>query len=299
MQTFFLRLLFLLFATFSLTTSAQLPDLKKKISQIVAGKKAKVGVAILGPTPTDTLSFYENGRFPMQSVFKLHIGLAMLSEVDKGKFKLNQPIKVEKADLIPDLYSPLRDAHPNGGDIELSRIIEYTVAESDNVGCELLLKLLGGPQAVEQYLLGRGFKNVSIKINEQVMQKNWELQYQNWTTPKAANDLLAAYYFNSRKLLSSKSHDFLWSVMKGTKTGKNRLRSQLPAETVLAHKTGSSGTNAEGLTAAVNDIGVLFLPSGSPVFISVFVTNSTESEATNEKIIADIGKATWDYFTKK
>ena len=299
MQSSFLRLSFLLFVTFSLTTSAQLPDLKKKISQIVAGKKAKVGVAISGPTPTDTLSFYGNERFPMQSVFKLHIGLAMLSEVDKGKFKLNQPINVGKEDLIPYLYSSLRDAHPTGGEIELSKIIEYTVAESDNVGCELLLKLLGGPKFVEQYLLQRGFKDVSIKINEQVMQKNWELQYQNWTTPKAANELLAAYYFNTKKLLSAKSHEFLWKVMKGTKTGKNRLRAQLPPETVLAHKTGSSGTNKEGLTAAVNDIGVLILPSGSPVFISVFVTNSTENEATNEKIIADIGKATWDYFTKK
>ena len=64
----------------------------------------------------------------------------------------------------------------------------------------------------------------------------------------------------------------------------------------VAHKTGSSGANKAGLTAAVNDIGMVFLPNGKHFFISVFVTNSKEDAGTNEKIIADIAKATWNYF---
>ena len=66
---------------------------------------------------------------------------------------------------------------------------------------------------------------------------------------------------------------------------------------IVAHKTGSSGTNKEGLTAAVNDIGIVFLPNGKHFFISVFVTNSKENAETNEKIIADIAKATYDFYT--
>jgi beta-lactamase class A len=46
----------------------------------------------------------------------------------------------------------------------------------------------------------------------------------------------------------------------------------------------------------VNDIGIVFLPNGKHFFISVFVTNSKENADTNEKIIADVAKATWDYF---
>ena len=85
--------------------------------------------------------------------------------------------------------------------------------------------------------------------------------------------------------------------MKETSTGTNRIKGQLPENTVVAHKTGTSGTNKEGLTAAVNDIGIVFLPDGQHFYISVFVTNSTENADTNEKIIADISKAAWDYFT--
>jgi beta-lactamase class A len=125
------------------------------------------------------------------------------------------------------------------------------------------------------------------------------LQFQNWTTPKAANKVLAVFYYNKKKLLSKKSYDFIWKVMKETETGKDRLKGQLPINTIVAHKTGSSGTNKEGLTAAVNDIGLVFLPNGKHFFISVFVTNSKEVATTNEKIIADISKATWDFFMNK
>lgn len=86
--------------------------------------------------------------------------------------------------------------------------------------------------------------------------------------------------------------------MRESQTGLKRLKGQLPQGTVVAHKTGSSGTNKAGLTAAVNDIGIVFLPNGKPFFISVLVTDSNENAETNEKIIADIAKVMWDHFVK-
>ena len=77
------------------------------------------------------------------------------------------------------------------------------------------------------------------------------------------------------------------------------MKGQLPDGTIVAHKTGTSGANKDGLTAAVNDIGIVFLSGGRYFFISVFVTDSKEDSATNEKIIADISKAAWDYFLTK
>ena len=79
--------------------------------------------------------------------------------------------------------------------------------------------------------------------------------------------------------------------MKETETGKNRLKGQLPKETVVAHKTGSPGANQEGLTAAVNDFGIVSLPDGRYYYISIFVTNSKEDAVINEKITADVSKA--------
>lgn len=262
----------------------------------MAARKAVVGVSIIGNNNKDTITLNGERHYPLQSVFKFHIALAVLSQVDKGTLSLYQKIKIEKKDLLPGLYSPIRDKYPNGTTMSIAEILEYTVSQSDNVGCDLLLRLFGGPAAVEEYFTENGFKNISIKINEEMQQGNWDLQFQNWTTPQSANEILTAYYYNKAKLLSKKSHAFIWKIMKGTQTGIKRLKGGLPEGTVVAHKTGSSGANKAGLTAAVNDIGIVFLPDGRHYFISVFVTDSREDAAANEKIIADISKTAWEYF---
>lgn len=290
-------------ATLSLLTAcqsfAQTDSLRRQIQHIISSKNVEVGVAIIGNSRKDTLSINGSKHFPMQSVFKFHIGLVVLSEIDKGRFSLDQKVKIEPNELLPDLYSPLREKYPQGATLPISEILHYTVSKSDNVGCDVLLKLIGGPQVVENYFVKHGFKDISIKINEEVMQANWDLQFQNWTTPEAANEVLRAFYDNNDRLLSKKSHDFIWDLMRQTETGKGRLKGQLPEGTIVAHKTGWSGSNKAGITAAVNDIGIVFLPGNRHFFISVFVTNSKEDATTNEKIIADIAKATWDYFQAK
>lgn len=291
-----LLFLFISSQTFAQTTRS----LRREIQRIVSTKNAVVGVSIAGSDRKDVLSINGDRRFPLQSVFKFHIALVVLSEIDKGNFALDQKIKIEKKDLLPNLYSPLRDKYPDGAILPISEILEYTVALSDNVGCDVLLKLIGGPKAVEEYFVKNKFKDVSIKFNEETQQADWDLQFKNWTTPKAANTVLAAFYDNRKQFLSQKSYDFVWKTMRETETGKNRLKGQLPENTVVAHKTGTSGmNNRTGITAAVNDIGIVFLPGGRHFFISVFVTDSKEDTATNEKIIADISKAAWNYFTAK
>nr|MCU0404608.1 class A beta-lactamase-related serine hydrolase [Chitinophagaceae bacterium] len=137
-------------------------------------------------------------------------------------------------------------------------------------------------------------------FNEAEMQAKWENMFENWTTPKAASETLRMFYENKNGLLSKNSYDFFWKTNKETTTGENRIKGQLPKGTVVAHKTGWSGTNKEtGITAAVNNIGIVFLPDGGYFIISIFVGESKESFETNEKIIADIAKATYDFYTEK
>lgn len=294
-KAFVIVLVFLVL--FSKAHSQEIDTLRQKIDSIVSSQNAIVGVSIHGMRAEDTLSHNGDKHFPMQSVFKFPIALTVLSEVDKGNLSLEQKIEIRKSELLPGLWSPIRKKYPEGVTLTLAEIIEYTVTLSDNVGCDVLLKLLGEPQVVESYFLSLGFKDFAVKINEETMQNNWDLQFQNWTTPKEANEILTTFYENKNDLLSKESHDFLWNLLKESKTGKNRLRGQLPEETIVAHKTGSSGKHKEtGITAAVNNIGIVFLPNGEYFVISVFITESKEDNQTNEKIISDISKATWDYF---
>jgi beta-lactamase class A len=274
-------------------------DLKRQIEQILSTKKATVGVAIVGGDGKDEVVVNGNRRYPMQSVFKYHIGLAMMTEIDKGKFSLDQKIEIKKSELLPGLWSPIREAFPEGTTMSIAEILKYTVSQSDNVGCDVLLRLLGGPEAVEKFVKRNGVKDISIKINEETMQSNWDMMFQNWTTPKAANELLKKFYENKRKQLSQQSHDFIWKIMRETSTGPERLKGQLPEGTVVAHKTGYSGAHkTTGVYAAVNDIGIVSLPNGKYFYISVFVTDSKEDFDTNEKIIADIARAAWDHFSR-
>lgn len=295
------RLLFLLIFFFaSCQTSKSTTDtLRSAIQKIVSSKNAVVGVSIIGINGKDTLSLHGDRQFPMQSVFKFHIALAVLSEIDKGKLSLDQKIEISKDELLPeDFWSPLRDENPNGGSFTIEKLIQYSVSQSDNTACDILIRLIGTPKTVEEYFIKNNVQDIQITFNEEEMQAKWDNMFQNWTTPRAASETLKMFYENRNNLLSKESHDFFWKTNIETTTGTNRIKGQLPESTIVAHKTGWSGTNKEtGITAAVNDIGIVFLPNGEYFIISVFVSESKENFDTNEKIIADIAKAVYNFYT--
>ncbi len=291
------RLILLL--SFNFSKGQSINTLKGKINTVLVDKDATVGIAISGVNPNDSLSINGDKKLPLQSVFKYHLALTVLNQVDKGKFNLNDKITITKEDLNNNLWSPIRKEYPEGTDLTLAEILKYTVASSDNVGCDLLFKLVGGTNVVEKYLHEVGISDVAIEYNEATQQSKWELQYKNWTTAKSANNALRVFFENSKQQLSFENHKFLWETMKSSWTGKNSIRGHLPKETVVAHKTGHSGKNDTGLTGAQNDIGIVFLPNGKHFYLSVLISDSQEDSNVNEKIIADIAKLTWDYFENK
>jgi beta-lactamase class A len=297
MTRIFITAILFLF-TSSFVTSQKTVSLRKQIEQLLATKNARVGVSFSGIEKQDTLTINGSSHFPLQSVFKFPIALKVLHLVDQKKLSLDQKIYIPKSDLLPDTWSPLRDKYPDGNvKIPLAEIIRFMVSESDNNACDILLRLVGGAKTVNDYIHELGIKNIAIRYNEEEMHREWNVQFYNWTTPVATTRLLKLFY--DGKILSAKSYDFLWKVMCETSTGKKRIKGQLPTGTLVAHKTGTSGTNAQGITAAINDIGIVTLPTGYHFVISVYVSNSKENTQTNEKIISDISKLVWDYFVSE
>ena len=286
-----LTILFLLISIFSF---AQKAELKKEISKITEGKKATVAVSVLG---IDFPFQYNNNnaekKLPMQSVFKYHIALAVLDLVDQGKLSLDQKVFIKKSELLPDTWSPIREKNPEGNfEMPISELIEYSVAMSDNVGCDVLLRLIGGPKVVHDFLISKGAKDTQIVYNEEIMQSAWKNQYENYTTMKSATRLLKDFY--KGKILSKKSTDFLLGVLYRTSTGTNKIVEQLPENAKVAHKTGSSGKNNAGLTGAENDIAIITLPNGKTYAIAIFVSDSMETWEVNCKMISDISKVVFE-----
>ncbi len=272
-------------------------SLKKEIIQITKGKNATVAVSVLDFETNKSINVNGDEKLPMLSVFKFHIALAVLDLVDQEKLNLDQKIFIKKSELLENTWSPIREKYPNG-DIEmpLSELIKYTVAQSDNNGCDILLRLIGGTETVQNFINSKGIKNFQIQANEEEMHQSFKVMYANFTTTSSANNLLKKFY--DGKVISKSATDFLMKIMIETTTGTNKILALLPKGTEVAHKTGSSGKDNKGLTIAENDIAIITLPNGKHYAISVFVSDSMENSETNTKMIADISKIVFDYFSK-
>ena len=286
----------LLFTAHTFTFAQQIP-LKTQLKTIIQSKNATIGIAVQGPGDKNAVIINGDHRFPMQSVYKFPLALAVLKKVDEGKLALNQKIKITKADLLPT-YSPMRDKYPQGGvELSLADIISYSVSLSDNNACDILFRLIGGTAVADQYVKNLGVKNMSIATTEEEAGKRWDVQYSNYSTPGAM--LQVVELFRQGKLLSATSNAFLNKVMTATSTGTKRLKGQLPAQALVAHKTGTSGTSKEKLTPATNDAGIVTGSDQRSFSIVVFVSDSKETTATNEAVIAEISKCVWDYYKMK
>lgn len=291
------------------TTSAATPtphpspsdELRQQVEQIVAAAKGKVGVAavLLGSDRSASrvlVELNERDHYPMQSVYKVPISMAVLKQVESGRVRLDQKVRVTKAEMIGRAaHSPIRDKHPNGAELTVAELMRFAVGESDGTASDVLMKLAGGPEAIMSYLRELGVNDMMVVNTEFQFSQDSSFQYQNWTTPQAAVALLQA--LNERRALNQESTALLLKLMVESKPGARRLKGQLPAGTVVAHKTGTSGTE-KGVTAATNDIGIITLPDGRSVAIAVFVSESPENVQVREVVIAGVAKAVWDHVNK-
>jgi beta-lactamase class A len=278
------------------TQERQPQELQNQLVQVASAGKGKVGVAAVILETGETVSLNPHDHFPMQSVYKLPIGMAVMKQVDAGKIKLEQKVTVTKRDFVRiGQHSPIRDQNPNGVEMSVSELLRYAISESDGTASDVLMKLAGGPEAVQAYLTELKITDMIVLNTEKEIGQDWQTQYRNWVTPEAAVALLRALH--GRQGLSESSQTLLLKYMTESTPGARRLKGLLPAGTIVAHKTGTSGTD-KGVTAATNDIGIITLPNGKHLAIAVFVSDSPADEATREGVIAKIAMAVWDAYGK-
>lgn len=272
-------------------------ELRQELENLIASKNTVVGISLKNIESKDTLTINGNLIAPLMSVFKFHIALTVLNLVDEGKLSLEQNIFIKKEDLHSGTWSPIRDEFPKGNmNLTIDQLLSYTVSHSDNNGCDILLSLIGGTETVQQFINQQGIKDFTIKVNENEMQ-NWESLFINTSTPTATTELLEKFFKN--QVLTSQSTKYLYKLMVECSRGITWMKAGLPTSTELAHRTGMSGVNENNLRAAMNDVGIFTLPNGNHVVLSIYLKNSMEKREDSEKIIADITKATWNYYTKK
>ncbi|MBD1936749.1 class A beta-lactamase, subclass A2 [Microcoleus sp. FACHB-68] len=268
-------------------------ELRERIEQISHAAQGRVGVTATVLETGESVTLNGNQQFPMQSVYKFPIAMAVLAQVDQGKLKLDQKIRIENSDVVQG--SRILDEKSQGMEFSLAELLKYTVSESDNTASDVLLRLIGEPRIVTQYLRDLGVNDIVVANTEKELGQDTTVQYRNYATPDAAVVLLRA--FHEGKGLSKSSQALLLQLMTETTTGSKRIKGLLPDGTVVAHKTGTSAT-VNGVTAATNDVGLVTLPNGRHLAIAVFVSDSKANDAIREEVIAKVAKAAWDEWSK-
>jgi len=259
----------------------------------------------------------------MASVYKLPIAIEALAQVADGTLVMAQPVTLGPNDIRA--CCTLSRRYPRGGvTLTLGDLIELMMVESDNTACDAVLKLVGGPAAVERRLRSFGFNAINVNrydaqislemtgVREPVLDAQWTLELQRRLIAAVpANELRdarARYTSDPRDtstpddmaalLVRLQRGDLLpWPYgeqlldrMAQAKTGLRRLKARLPPETVVAHKTGTTDV-------VINDVGVMTLPeNGGHLVLAVFVMNGGRVTAM-QNVIADIAAAAYESFT--
>ena len=272
-------------------------ELEKQFAEIAKDAKGKVGVAAVVLETGEAALLNPEGQYPMQSVYKLPISMAVMDQIRLDNLALDEQVAVTPDDFVrPGQASPLRDKNPKGGIFTIRELIRLALVESDGTASDVLLRVLGGADKVQSYLAQIGVEDMKVVNTEKELGQDWQMQYANTANPVSAIETLRFVLARSGEFEGDSddipSYGLILQFMTDCVTGPKRLKGLLPKDTTVAHKTGTSGTR-DGITAATNDIGIIDLPTNKHMAIAVFVSDSPADEKTREAVIARIARAAW------
>lgn len=275
----------------SCTRTSDYAHLQSEIEQIISDKDATIGVAVI-IDGIDTISVNGDRPFPMLSVYKLPIALALGDYAHTEAQIVPDSIAITKGDLLPDTYSPMRDRYAGIDTVKvhINELLAYSLQESDNNASDILLGLLPEVGYVTQYLQRGGFGDITVSSSEAEMHEDISLCYANTATPLAMASLLSHFDKDCDDAYSRT----IKQLMETCTTGQNRLVKPL-ADTniIVGHKTGTGFELPDGRLMAINDAGYVHLPNGRTYSIAIFIENSGYDMPTTEAIIAQISHAVY------
>lgn len=97
---------------------------------------AHIGVAAIDLDTGWTYAVHAEEHFPMGSVYKVPIALAVLRAVDLGELHLAEKVTLQSKDFSPG-FSPIRDkAHGKPVTMTVEELLDATVRTSDNTASD-------------------------------------------------------------------------------------------------------------------------------------------------------------------
>lgn len=247
----------------SAETAQPLWDLQRTLSSLVGESSADLGVAVLDLKSGQSVSVRGNRRYPMASTVKIAVAAMYLANVEHGHRRLDDRIAGQSA----------------------ARLMERMIINSDNPATDLLLRDMGGPDALQDWIQRNNISNIRVdRTIAQLLRAKRDLwDDRDSATPLAMVQLLQRLH--DGKLLRPESRDHLFGLMARCKTGRNRMKALLPWGTPVEHKTGT----LNGLTG---DVGFITMPDGRRLAVAFFARGGSDRPST----IARAARAVYDGF---
>lgn len=295
LKRFNLILTAIIFICVSCTRTNDYTRLQSQIEHLISDKDATIGVSII-IDGIDTISVNGDRPFPMLSVYKFPIALALGDYARCGALLIPDSILITKNDLKDNTYSPMRERYANVDSIKLplEEILAYSLQKSDNNASDIILSLLPSVNYATHCLQRNGINDIIVSATEAEMHKDISLSYTNTSTPLAMATLLSRFDrdFTDHYSLTIKQ------LMESCTTGQNRLAKPLMQSNILiGHKTGTGFELPNGRLMAINDVGYIHLPTGHCYSIAVFIENSGYNIDATETIIAQISKTAYNFIS--
>ncbi len=308
-------------------------DVSKILQSIETNTGGRLGVYALNLEKRLTIGYKASEAFPMASTYKFPISLYFLHLVDIGRINLDAPVQVTKADRRVG-HSPLSDKITLEGErtFTAGELLQMTLGESDNAASDIILRMVGGPAAINTFLkhnavmgirvdrseaqlaiTSNGIKElpdsvqVTLEETKDLISKVPDKERRkamdrflkdprDTATPQAMVNLLELALTN--QLLSYKSTNLLLNIMKQTPTGVNRIKALLPSGSVVAHKTGTAAEYG-GISGATNDVGIIYLPQNKGhILLAVYISGSNKTLQEREAAIAQVARIIYDHWAQ-
>lgn len=268
--------------------ASRLEKLRAELEALPGMSRARVGIALL-VDGRDELLVGDRPDYPLMSVVKLPLAMAVLDRLEREGRSLDEQVVFTKGDLDPETWSPMRDAYPEGSSsLTLRDLLLYALQQSDNNATDLLFDRLVSPRGVMSYLQGLGLTEQVIAHTEREMGEDPRRCLVNSMSPRCAVRLLERVMNGS--VLGASSRAFLLEALAGCKTGQIRIAAGLkgvPVE-LMGDKTGTGPLLPGRGLVGQNDVAFVRLSNGHYYVLAVFVTDSQMSPTETEALIAAI-----------
>jgi beta-lactamase class A len=254
--------------------------LEREIAQIADSDRGRIGVAAIDLATGRQISVLGNQRFPLASTSKIAIAATFLEGVDQGRWSLD--------DQFPMMLTSTRE----GRRMSARQLIELAITRSSNEAADGLLRAVGGPRAVNDWVHRAGIREFSIDRDIYTLVRQdgaidpaTQVEMRDSATPLAMVTLVKGLY--NGRWLSASSRNVLLGAMGRCKTGPQRIPGQMPSGVMVAHKTGT-------LWNTSSDVGIVTGPDGHAIALAIYVTGGKSDHKYRFDKIAEIARAVYD-----